>query len=43
MNKCFRNTKLSLSAEMAKLVAAKVKFQDFHFEVELGVNGLGMP
>lgn len=43
VNKCFRNTKLSLSAEMAKLVAAKVRFQDFHFEVELGVNGLGMP
>lgn len=43
MNKCFRNINLTLSAEMAKLIAAKVKFQDFHFEVELGVNGLGMP
>lgn len=43
MNKCFRNINLALSAEMAKLIAAKVKFQDFHFEVELGVNGLGMP
>lgn len=43
MNKSFKDTKLSLSAEMAKLAAAKVKFQDFHFEVELGVNGLGMP
>lgn len=33
MNKLFKNTKLSLCAEMAKLAAAKVKFQDFHFEL----------